>query len=221
MLFRSARFWNATYGLLGVSAIAFLATTGCLHAPQVERTRYYTVTPEITVEPVSTTSWTLGVRPLFASRTYGAPMAYLDDNFQVGYMQRDEWAEPPANVVTRAINDSLAATRRFADVGNAADMARPDLLLTGELRSYHENRTVEPHVAELEVRLELRPAVEPGSIWAETIKEVEPMAGDAPQDFAKAMNVAVARFAREIAERIGNVPLPDKNNAVQGFEDKP
>jgi len=221
MSFRSVRFWNRTYGLLSMGAIAFLATTGCLHAPQVERTRYYTVTPEINIEPVPATLWTLGVRPLFASRTYGASMAYLDDHFLVGYMQHDEWAEPPANVVTRAINDSLAATRRFADVGNAADMARPDLLLTGELRSYHENRTVQPHVAELEVRLELRPAVEPGSLWAETIKEVEPMAGDAPQDFAKAMNVAVARFARKVAERIGNVPLPDKDKAAETLEDKP
>lgn len=221
MLFRTARFRKVTYGLLSAGGIVLLLTTGCLHAPQVERTRYYTVTPEIAVEPVAATPWTLGVRPLFASRTYGSPMAYLDDNFQVGYMQKDEWAEPPANVLTRAINDSLAATQRFADVGNAADMVRPDLLLTGELRTYHENRTVVPHTAELEVRLELRPALEPGSLWAETIKEVEPLTGNTPQDFARAMNTAVARFAGRVAEKVGAVPLPDKIAMEQESKDKP
>lgn len=214
------RFLDTKYWPLSMVGMIFLMTVGCLHAPQVERTRFYTVTPEIVVEPVSVTPWTLGIRPLFASRTYGAPMAYLDDNFQVGYMQREEWAEPPANVVTRAINDALAATGRFADVGNAADMARPDLHLTGELRTYHENRTVEPHTAELEVRLELRRAVEPGSLWAETIKEAEPMAANTPQDFAKAMNVAVARFAGKVAVSVGSVPLPDKDATEKISDEK-
>ena len=164
----------------GLLSITVLLLSGCLHSPVIEKTRYYAVTPAIKVNPVPSSGLTLGIRPLFVSHTYGPVMAYLDDNHQLGYRSGEEWAESPAYVVTRAIQDALAASRRFADVGNAADMARPDLLLTGELRIYRENRTVEPPTAELEIRLELRKATEPGSLWAETITESEPMKDDSP-----------------------------------------
>lgn len=209
---------NVNYRHVSAGCAILILFSGCLNAPEIERIRFYTVTPDISVERMQGTEWTLGLRPLFASRTYGASMAYLGDNHEVGYLPRDEWAEPPANVVTRAVTDALAATGRFADVGNAADMARPGLLLTGELRVYHENRTKEPHTAEVEVRLELRQAVEPGSLWAETIRETEPMAENTPQDFAKAMNAAVGRLAVQVASSIANVPLPGKASAASGSD---
>lgn len=196
-------------GLWVVSAL------GCLHAPDVERTRFYSVAPRIEMPAAQPLPLTLGIRPLFASRAYGAPMAYLDDNHQIGYRTRDEWAEPPATVVTRAISDALVASGRFADVGNAADMTRPELLLTGELRIYHENRTIEPHVAEIEVRVELRQSAKPGSVYAATIHETEPIASDSPLAFAEAMNLAVARLSTQIAESIAQVELGEATSAPQ------
>ncbi|HQM99759.1 MAG TPA: ABC-type transport auxiliary lipoprotein family protein [Candidatus Hydrogenedentes bacterium] len=162
----------------------------------------------ITVEPVPCTGLTLGIRPLFSTHTYGTPMAYLDNNHQLGYQSRAEWAESPSHVVTRAIQDAIAESQQFADVGNAADMTRPDLLLTGELRIYQENRTVEPSMAEVEVRLELRQATEPGSLWAETLRETEPLKAPTPNALAEAMTTNVGRMAERVATTLKTLSLP-------------
>ena len=44
---------------------------------------------------------------------------------------------------------------------------------------------------------------------------------DLAQDFAKAMNAAVARFAQKVAQKVTTVPLPEKEAVVQGSKDKP
>ena len=196
-------------GRLLLYCVLLTFTAGCLHTPEVERTRYYSVSPSVGAVQAERTDWTLGIRPMFASRAYGLQMAFLDDSYQIGYRSRDEWAEPPAHVVTRAVADALAATGRFADVGNAADMTRPDLLLTGELRLFHENRTLEPASSEVEVRVELRFSMAPGSLWAETIREFEPMRGNTAAAFAEATNIAVNRLAGRVATSIANIDLPD------------
>ncbi len=189
--------------------VMVMLTTGCLTAPDIERTRLYTLHTDLQMDEAEPLDLTLGVRPLFAARPYALPMAFLNDAGQLGYRVRDEWAEPPANSVTRAVTDALAATNRYKDVGNAADMARPDLLLTGELRMFHENRTESPPMAELEVRLELRPAREPGALWAATLRETEPLDGDGAADFATAMNAALARLAQRAADAIATVEPPE------------
>ena len=156
----------------------------------------------------TTLDLSLGVRPLFSARPYGLPMAYLDANQQLGFRIRDEWAEPPASSVTRALTDALTATNRFIDVGNASDMARPDLMLTGELRKFHENRTVSPSTADLEVRIELRFSRSPGAVWAETLEESIPLASDDASGFAAAMNDAIGRLVVRAANAIASVEPP-------------
>jgi len=191
-----------------ITAFFVFIISGCLHSPAIEKIHYYSVTPMITVEPVPCTGLTLGIRPLFSTHTYGTPMAYLDNNHQLGYQSRAEWAESPSHVVTRAIQDAIAESQQFADVGNAADMTRPDLLLTGELRIYQENRTVEPSMAEVEVRLELRQATEPGSLWAETLRETEPLKAPTPNALAEAMTTNVGRMAERVATTLKTLSLP-------------
>ncbi len=136
-------------------------------------------------------------------------MARLDSAHQLSYRDRDQWAEPPPNTVTRALGDAVVATGRFKDVGNAADMARPDLLLTGELRMFHENNAMTPPCAEIEVRLELRPAREQGALWAETLRETAPMESDTPEAVAAAMNMALSRLIVRAAESMATVTPPD------------
>ncbi len=185
-----------------------LLVSGCLTSPNIALTRHYALRPEIVVDAAERIDLTLGMRPLFASRVYGLPMAYLDSAHQMAYRDKAEWAEPPAAAVTRALNDALAATGRFADVGNAADMARPDLMLTGELRIFQENRTLNPPAAEIEARLELRPSRAPGALWAQTIQESIPIESDDPGAFAAAMNQALARLAARAANDIARVAPP-------------
>ncbi len=203
---RNLRAMRRCCWLCGIAALAL--TTGCLTAPEIERTRLYALHPEISVQTFDPVDLTLGVRPLLAARPYALPMAFLNEEGQLGYRPRDDWAEPPANTVTRAIMDALIATNRFEDVGNAADMARPDLLLTGELRMFHENRAHTPATAEIEVRLELRPAREPGALWAQTLRHTEALQGDSAPALVQAMNTALAHLAQQAAQAIAAVPPP-------------
>ncbi len=189
--------------------LLLLLTAGCLTAPDIERTRLYTLDPEVQVAAAEPLELTLGVRPLFSARPYGTPMAYLSADQQLAFREQDEWAELPASSVTRALTDALAATKRFMDVGNAADMTRPEMLLTGELRKFHENRTVTPPVAELEVRIELRMSRYPGAVWADTLREDVPIASEDANAFAAAMNEAVGRLTIRAAEAIAAVEPPE------------
>jgi ABC-type uncharacterized transport system auxiliary subunit len=90
-------------------------------------------------------------------------------------------------------------------VGNAFDMARPDAVLTAELRAFHENRAVQPPVAEVEVRLELREARSPQVLWAGTLREVEPLAGEEASALAVAMNAAVGRISVKAAQALSTL----------------
>jgi hypothetical protein len=95
-------------------------------------------------------------------------------------------------------------------------MTRPDLLLTGELRIYQENRTVEPSMAEVEIRLELRQATEPGSLWAETLRETEPMKEATPSALAEAMTANIGRIAERVAIKLKTLSFP----SVERLEEK-
>jgi ABC-type uncharacterized transport system auxiliary subunit len=200
----------AAHALITVALMGYLATSGCLTSPNIEITRHYTLQPIVQTETVQKVDFTLGIRPFFAARPFGLEMAFLDDAHQLGYRSKDHWAEPPANTITRAVSDAIADSHRFSDVGNAADMARPDILLTGEVRIFYENRTVAPPQAEVEVRFEMRLARQPGALWAKTLQETEPLDSEDPQSFAQAMNRAVERLAQRAAQEIVSTPMPEE-----------
>ncbi|HOH50917.1 MAG TPA: hypothetical protein PLI98_09290, partial [Candidatus Hydrogenedentes bacterium] len=110
------------------------------------------------------------------------------------------------------LSDMLRATARYADVGDAAEMVRPSLILTGELRALRLNRAVSPAVAEMVVRLELRASREPKAVWAGTLVETEPLDEDSGAGFARAANRAagrlVTRAAAEMAKATPDAPAP-------------
>lgn len=153
------------------------------------------------------TGYTLGVRPFVAVKPYSLPMIYLVSEHEVGLSTAEEWAEPPEDGLTRVVADALAETGRFQDVGNAADMARPDFILTGEVRRFLEDRTVTPSVADLEVRLEVREARDVRLIWAATLRAQVPVQADTPNAVAAAMSEAAAIVARDAARAVSTVAL--------------
>ena len=123
-------------------------------------------------------------------------------------MPNATWAEEPGVAVTRAIRDAIAQTGRFADVGDAAEMARPEYTLTGELRKFHEDRAATPPVAVVEVRLELRESLGAKQLWAQTLTASVPLTGARPADFANAVSAAVAELSMRAADGIVGVALP-------------
>jgi ABC-type uncharacterized transport system auxiliary subunit len=182
---------------------------GCLSAPEITPTRRYTVFPELRVSAVDKAQGlTLGIRPLTVARPYAALMAFTDVNHVLAYRDREEWAEAPGAIMTRALTDALIATKGFEDVGNAAEMARPDLMLTGELRKFHEKRGDGPSAAELEVRLELRQARGKTLIWSETLHAEIVMDNGSASALADAMVKAVTQISEDVADALTSLSAP-------------
>ncbi len=200
--------WTNACAILGVTALMLLS--GCLGPRQAAPVQRYAFTPEIVAPTVPETDYTLGLRPLVPALPYRLRMVYLEEQRRLGSLPLAEWAEQPAEAVTRALTDALAASGRFQDVGDAANMNRPDYILTGELRKFHENRTQEPWTAEIEVRLELRDATGTANPWSATLLEtaaVDGADGAEAADFAAAMNKAIARLAGRTAKAIAAAEL--------------
>ena len=190
-----------------VTLACVLLCAGCLTPKKIVPTQYYTIDPVIDVGAAEPTALTLGVRPLAVARPYDAGMAYLDSRHRLAYRVKEEWAELPRDVVTRAVMDAITATGRFADVGKAAEMSLPDLMLTGEVRKFHEDRSVRPPIVELEARLELRRTRAKDPIWAQTLRAETPIADESGEALAAAMSEAVASIARQAAENIVRADL--------------
>lgn len=158
--------------------------------------------------PAVPVALTLGVRPFLAAKPYAQPMAYLGEDRELVFRDRVHWAEPPGEVLTRAVRDALAASGRFQDVGDAADMARPDLILTGEVRRFLENRTVTPAMAEVAVHIEVREARGVRLLWAGLLRATEPVHEATPGALTAAMSEAVARIAEDAARTLAGVSFP-------------
>lgn len=185
------------YAVLIVTLIA----AGCA-TPHFTPPTKYVLEPDVNVAAVQTLDKTLGIRPLIAARPYRQKVVYRDAGFVLGEYNTAEWAELPADVLTRVLTDAIIATRHYKDVGNAADLTVPDLILTGELRKFDIARGAEPWKAECEVRLELRDAQQPQAIWADTLTESEPLERNDLSAVPAAMSRAVERVVKRAAEGI-------------------
>ena len=186
---------------IGVAFAILLAIAGCRGGTYIATTRY-TVDPVIDATPAEQTDRALGIRPLEAAEPYGLKVCFRDQGHVLGQYTHTEWAEYPRDTFTRALIDAVAATQRFKDVGDALYLARPDLMLTGELRKFDEVRTTNPWTALCEVRLELREALGSEALWAATLSASEPLERNDVSALAEAMSKAVARIVSQAAEEI-------------------
>lgn len=157
------------------------------------------------VAAAAPTGKSLGIRPLIPGLPYKQNVVYRESGHVLSYGENVNWAEAPREVVTRAVADALVATGRFADVGDAADLRSPDLVLTGQIRKFDEVHTAEPWAAECEVRLELRAGLERRAVWAKTLFASEPLPRHDPAGLAEAMGKAVTRVAEQAAAAIAEL----------------
>ena len=194
-------------------AVTFLLllSMSCLSTPVVEKTWYYTLSPQVKIEECEVIDYTLGIRSVPTSKAYGLQMAYLDNNFEIAYRERERWVEHPSVVVSRAVQDAIVSTGRFADAGNAADLARPDLIMTGELRAFHENRSDEVSTAELGVHFQSRRAFMPGLLWSDTIMKSAVLSSSNALEFSETMNLLLEELSKEVAEAVIHLEFPPKD----------
>jgi len=182
-------------------ALAVTLTMGCA-APRFTPTLYYSVEPVIEVSQVETTGESLGMRPIQVDRPYRQRMMFRERGHVLHGYPNAEWAKTPNEAATRALLDALTETGRFDDVGNAADMPRPDYVLLGNLRKFEEDRTLEEVAAVVEGRVELRRGGDRSAVWTGVIRASHPLAEPGPHAYAEAMSVALGQWASEAAERI-------------------
>lgn len=173
-----------------------LTVVGCATMTYTPTLRYL-IAPEVKTTVAEPCGESLGFRPLEPGQPYKQGIVYRETPYEIGYYANAEWAEMPRDVVTRALSDALAASGRFSDVGNAADMRLPDFVLTGQLRKFDEVRMTEPWTATCEVRLEMRSSRDENAVWAATLSASEPLESHEPGALAAAMSRAVARIVEE------------------------
>lgn len=189
--------------------VVCLLLGGCVTTPQYVVTTRYLLDPAVEVTPVETAPFSLGIRPLEAARPYRQQMVIRETAHRLGAYEHAEWAELPAERLTRALADAVLATQRFQDVGQTFDVGAPDLLLMGRIRRFDEVRTQSPPAAECEIRIELRTGLGREAVWAETLSVSEPIKeGGGPPAFAEAMSRACGRLISDAAKRLSEIPLP-------------
>ena len=181
---------------------AMLLLAGCAGTTYVP-TRYFTLDIPPREAQTVPEGPTLGYRPFQAAKPYKVvAMAYRPADNELAYRANEEWADYPADVVTRVIADAIEASGAFADVGDAAVIAPPEYLLTGTLRAYHEDRTVDPPEAVLEVHLELRDRIADTALWDRVLTAREPMSDEDAATLASAMTQALTHVAAEAGKGI-------------------
>ena len=191
-----------------ISIIALLIAAGCA-TPTYQPVTSFAVEPQINVpKTAAPTDLTLGVRPLEYGRPYRQPVAYRDKGLILGTFDKFEWAELPRDIVTRALVDAITATRTFQEVGLAPLMARPNLLLTGQLRKFDLDRTADTWNAHIEVSLSLRPALGTEAVWSGVLDATAPLATNDVAALPEAMSQAVANIATQAATAIAHAKLP-------------
>ncbi len=185
--------------LMGLLALA----TGCLSTPTIAPTQYYTLNVETRVTGGTPTSKTLGIRPLASARPYKLEIAYTAEPNRLSYFPRAEWAEAPSIVINRALKDSIRALGAFVDVGDAADMVRPDYILTGELRRFEADYTgTEPRVV-VEVALAIRSTSGPGTLWEGLANAEAPLPpNDSSTEHVAAVAQAMSEAVSMLIERV-------------------
>lgn len=196
------------------AALSLTLLAGCLSSGPIEPTRYFTIAPEFPIEAGAPGGKSLGIRPLVGARPYKLEIAYTKEPNRLAYYPRAAWAELPATMVNRALTDALLRTKAFSDVGDAANMNRPDYILTGELRRFEADFTGEQPVAVVALSADVRGTGNGENVWqghftiavpleTSVVSGEEPLASDgAVTAVAQGLSKAVAELVTRISTEL-------------------
>lgn len=190
--------------LLGAAPIVLLLS-GCLTTATIVPTRYFTLAPDVHVESLAPSGKSLGIRPLVGARPYKLEMAYAEEANRLAYFQRAEWAELPPLMVNRALTDALANLNRFSDVGDAANMARPDYILTGELRRFEADYTGGLPRAVVELTAVVRDLVADTALWQGHLTVEVPLEGGAALSPNRNSDESLAAVAQGLSDAVSKL----------------
>ncbi|GEM_PF-1038987 len=185
------------YAALLVGCLFF---AGCVSTPRYVPMTRYVLQPPVETSQAETLPLRLAVRPLEAARPYRLQVLYLEQGTTLTAYPNAEWAELPAETLTRAFVDALRASGRFQDVGLVFDVGVPDFLVLGKIRRFEEVRTGASTQVLCEVSFELRAASDRRVVWVETLSATEPVA--TPNDPAASVQALGRAAGRVISEAV-------------------
>ena len=196
---------------LAAALAAALVMAGCA-TPTFEPVVSYVLEPTPQVNPAQPTELTLGLRPIQAAKPYKQPIVYRDGQ-ELGTYPDIQWSELPDTINTRALTEALVATGRFRDVGNAADMHTPDLILVGQLRKLDDLRGPDGRTAECELRVEVRWALGTDVVLADTFSARVPLERNEIDALPEAMRRALQEVVSQAATQIAAQELAGANDS--------
>jgi ABC-type uncharacterized transport system auxiliary subunit len=183
--------------------IAALALAGCLTPQDYTPVAQYTIAPDLSgVAEENGTDATLGIRRFSAAQPLKRDIFYRDPDLRVGNLLDAQWAENPADLMTRFVFDAAMRSGRFKDVGLATDIAPPTYLLTGDLRRFDLDRTGETWAAVCQVHFELRTVSDRAAAWSETLTASVPLARNEVGALPQAMSAAASDVIQTALESI-------------------
>lgn len=183
--------------------VAVIALAGCLTPQDYTPVTQYTIAPDLSGLSVENgTGATLGIRRFGAAQPLKRDIFYRDPDLRVGNLLTAQWAENPADMMTRYVFDAATRSGRFKDVGLATDVAPPTYLLTGDLRRFDLDRTGETWTAVCQVHFELRTVSDSAAAWSETLTASVPLARNEVGALPQAMSDAASEVIRKALESI-------------------
>jgi ABC-type uncharacterized transport system auxiliary subunit len=168
--------------------------------------------------PARTGTRALAVARLASPPAYGDRIFYSGQDCTAGYFESDRWVEPPAEMLTRALEQSLRAGGAARAVARESLLRDADLLLAGELVRFDIVRNARDTEAVCEIQLVLRDLRSRTVVWAETFaarrpvrRPAMPVAGPKVHAMVEAMNAAASEVIARAAEAVSKVlaGLPD------------
>jgi len=184
--------------------LAALAGCGLSRSPYVP-VRYYSIDPPPLPRAAARTSEvTLGVRALLSTSAYRDRILYRTGGRAVDYHEDDRWVEPPAEMVTRALERALQAAGVARLVADDRLLRRAQFVLEGRLTRFDEVHGAPQWTAECEIELALRQAEGDQTVLVTRLAARQPAKEKTTLAFVEAMNVAVGEIAAAAAETVAN-----------------
>lgn len=190
--------------LLSMTFAMSIALEGCLSASTITPTRYYTVTASPAVEAKASTGKSLGIRPLIGAKPYKLAIAYTAADNRLAYFLNAEWADLPATVMNRCMTDGLTRLGAFSEVDDAANIARPALILTGELRRFEADYNRENPVVIVEVSCIVRDTESDNAVWQGYLTAETPLPASA-RGTGMHSDENLAAVAEAMGQSVGSV----------------
>lgn len=199
--------------------LAALALGGCFGSTsQVEH--FYALKV-----PASTTKAGTGPRLLVADFTAEAGyetdrMAYRLSEHELRFYGYHRWTASPTRLLTEAAARHLAATNKFAQVGQGDKMREPELVLDAVVEAIEEVDRGKSWQARLAMRLALRRAGTDTVLMRHTFDVSEPCKERHPREVARGVSKILNDQLKLLSGKIGKLGAAGKATAQSAEEDK-